>query len=100
MALMLGARLEGLKPRGVRLSVRDEGVPVARAVVEFDGVTFFVYAKPYMDVWDVDEAANEAAELAEEVDGEVVPVLATFELSYYAERYAWSLGMEIMRLGL
>jgi hypothetical protein len=100
MALMLGARLEGFKPRSVRLTVSDDGIPSARAIVEFDGATFLIYAKPYIDVADVDEAADEAAELAESCECEVVPVLATFELSYYAERYAKSLGMEIMRLGL
>ncbi len=98
-AIIVGARFEGFKPRSVKLSFSDDGVPVARALVELDGVVFVVYARPYVDVEDVDAVADEAADVAESYEGvEVIPVLAAFQYSYYAERYAKSLGIELVRL--
>jgi hypothetical protein len=99
-ALILGARLEGLKPKAVKISVYDEDVPCARALVEFDDLIFLVHAKPFIDVRDVDEAADDATEVAEEFNGDVVVILAAYEFSYYAEKYAKSIGLELMRLGI
>ena len=102
-ALMLGAGLEGARfKRLVEDYARGEaGLPAARALLVLEGLAFYVYAKPYIDVEDVDVLVDEAGEAAERLGvEEVVPVAAAYEFSYDAERYAKSIEVELVRLGL
>jgi RecB family endonuclease NucS len=97
MAILLGAKLEGYKPLRVNLSLNAGEIPEARAVIELSGVTFVVYAKPYMDVDGVDNAADYVSEIAEDSQGETIGILAAVEYDYYAEKYAKSLGFEVVK---
>lgn len=99
-AFMLGGRLEGA--RLIRV-IEDYGFTDtlwARVILWFDGLVFYIYAKPYVDVGDIDVLVDEAGEMAEKLGEEqVVPVAAAYEYSYDAERYAKSIEVEIVRLG-
>jgi hypothetical protein len=102
-ALLLGAGLEGARFRRLveDYSRGEAGLPAARALVVLEGFAFYLYAKPYIDVEDIDLLVDEAGEAAERHGvEEVVPVAAGYELSYDAERYAKSIDVEIIRLGL
>jgi len=99
-AFMFGGRLEGA--RLIRV-IEDYGFSEslwARVILWFDGIVFYVYAKPYIDVGDIDVLVDEASEMAEKLgEDQVVPVAAAYEYSYDAERYAKSIEVEIVRLG-
>jgi hypothetical protein len=101
-ALILGGRMEGAKFK--RLTEEygiDEGSPWARAIIVFDGIVFYLLAKPYIDVYDVDVLVDSISSISESPSTSViVPVVAGYEYSYDAERYAKSIEVEILRLGL
>ncbi|BEP17727.1 hypothetical protein PYJP_10790 [Pyrofollis japonicus] len=100
-AFIIAGRLEGA--RLIRV-VEDYGFSEtmwARVIVWFDGVVFYIYAKPYIDVPDVDLLVDDAAEIAEKLgENHVVPVGAAYEYSFDAERYAKSIEVELVHLGL
>ena len=97
-ALVLGGRLEGARLLKIAESYSTSELPAARALVVFDGFAFYLYAKPYIDVGDVDVAVDEAGDVAEELGIEVVPIIAAYEFSVYAEKYAKSIEVETVRL--
>ncbi|KSW12008.1 hypothetical protein CF15_04270 [Pyrodictium occultum] len=100
-AFVLGGGLEGARLLRIREDYRMGEIPRARVLVEFEGLVFYLYAKPYIDVEDVDVLVDEAGELAERLGAaEVVPVAAAYQFSYDAERYARSIDVETVRLGL
>ena len=101
-ALLLGAGLEGGRfARLVEDYSADEGVPRARVLLVVGDVAFYLYAKPYIDVLDIDVLVDEAGEAAERIGaGEVVPVAAGYQYTFDAERYAKSIDVEVLRLGL
>lgn len=102
-ALLLGAGLEGARFRRLLEDYyRGEAdLPAAKVTIVLDGFAFYLYAKPYIDVEDVDVLVDEAGEEAERLGvEEVVPVAAGYEFSYDAERYAKSIEVETIRLGL
>ncbi|BES81986.1 hypothetical protein [Pyrodictium abyssi] len=100
-AFVLGGRLEGARLLRIVEDYGVDDIPYARALVAFEGVAFYLYAKPYMDVGDIDVLVDEAGELAEKLENtEVVPVAAAYQFSYDAERYAKSIDVEAVRLGL
>lgn len=100
-ALMLGAGLEGgrLRRVSVEYGVVD-GLPWARAYLLVDGVLFYLYAKPSIDVFDVDLAVDEAGDAAERLHAEeFVPLVAGYEYTWDAERYAAGINVETIHLG-
>jgi len=102
-ALLLGAGLEGARFTRLLEDYRrgEAGLPAAQAVLVFQGFAFYLYAKPFIDVEDVDVLVDEAGDWAEKLGvEEVVPVAAAYEFSYDAERYAKSIEVELIRLGL
>ncbi|WP_143522147.1 hypothetical protein [Pyrodictium delaneyi] len=100
-AFVLGGRLEGARLLRIVEDYGVDEIPYARALVMFEGIAFYLYAKPYIDVGDVDVLADEVGELAEKLENtEIVPVAAAYQFSYDAERYAKSIDVETMRLGL
>ena len=79
----------------------DEGSPWAHAIIVFDGIVFYLFAKPYIDVYDVDVLVDSISSISGSSSTSViVPVVAGYEYSYDAERYAKSIEVEILRLGL
>jgi len=99
-ALVLGAGLEGVQPsRLVEEYSFEDGVPRAKALVVAGRFAFIVLAKPFIDVADIDVLVDEAGSVEAEGLEEVVPVAVGYEYSYDAERYAKSIGVEILRLG-
>ena len=101
-ALLLGAGLEGGRfARLVEDYSVEEGVPRAKVLLVVGDIMFYLYAKPYMDVLDIDVLVDEAGEAAERIGaGEVVPVAAGYQYTFDAERYAKSIDVEVLRLGL
>jgi len=102
-ALLLGAGLEGARFRRlIEDYYRGEAdIPAAKAIIVFKGFAFYLYAKPFMDVEDVDVLLDLSDAETERLDvEEVVPVAAAYEFSYDAERYAKSIDVELIRLGL
>lgn len=101
-ALILGGRMEGAKFK--RLTEEygvDEGSPWARAIIVFDGIVFYLLAKPYIDVYDVDVLVDEISSIpGSSSTSVIVPVVAGYEYSYDAERYAKTIEVEVLRLGL
>jgi len=102
-ALLLGAGLEGAKFRRLLEDYHrgDADIPAAKALIVFRGFAFYLYAKPFIDVEDVDVLLDQAGEEAEKLGvEEIVPIAAAYEFSYDAERYAKSIDVELIRLGL
>ncbi len=99
-ALMVGAKLEGESVISVREEFKfHEEVPEARALVETESAVFSLLAKPYINVEDVDSLLEWISSL--ELSGkEPVPLLAGYDTNVHAERYARSLDIEVLRLGL
>ncbi|ABM80683.1 hypothetical protein [Hyperthermus butylicus] len=85
-ALVLGGRLEGARLLKIAESYSASERPAARALVVFDGFAFYLYAKPYIDVGDVDVAIDEAGDVAKELGIEVVPIIAGYEFSVYCRK--------------
>lgn len=100
-ALIMAGRLEGARLR--RLMVRYEAGQEAfwaHAMIVFEGFTFYLYAKPYIEVHDVDYVADTVARTAESTSDKIVPIIAGYTYSYDAERYAKSIEIELLKLGL
>jgi len=100
-AVLLGAGLEGARPRRVSVEFGvEEGLPWARGWLLLDGVLFYIYARPSIDVFDVDLAVDEAGEAGERLGAaETVPLVAGYEYTWDAERYAASIDVETVHLG-
>ncbi len=101
-AVLLGAGLEGARFKAMveEMGRSDADLPWAKVVLVFEGYVFYIHAKVFMDVEDIDVLADEAGEIAEKYNAEVVPLAAAYEYTYDAERYARSIEIETLRLGL
>ncbi len=98
-AIILGIKLEGLLVSYVNENYSLDGIPVANIVVHAGDLAFYVLAKPFIEVSDIDSVATEAEKVAGEDRIEVLPVIAGYIFSEEAERYARSIDIEVVKLG-
>ena len=98
-AIILGVKLEGLLVNYVNENYSLDGIPVASIVVHAGDIAFYVLAKPFIEVSDIDSAAMGAEKIAGEDGVEVLPVVAGYIFSEEAEKYARSIDMEVVKLG-